>query len=442
MEGLIMAAQLITGLAILVVLHEAGHYFAARAFGIKVEKFYLFFDAWNIKLFSFKKGDTEYGIGWLPLGGYVKIAGMIDESMDTEAIKKAPEPWEFRSKPAWQRLIVMLGGVTVNIILGILIFSMMTFSYGETYLPIDQVNKHGIVALDLGKEIGFQTGDKLISINHRKIERFEEILGAEVILGDNIVFNVNREGRMVDIPIPVDFAEKFTDAKGNTFLDKRHTFFVQEVFPNSNAEKAGILPNDVFLTVNGQQTKLFDQVVSILENNKGKEVNLLVSRNNREVPLTVQVDGNGKLGFVSSTNDFQLAHLDFGLAESFVIGNRRAWGILYENIKGLGKIFRGEISASKSLHGPIGIATIYGGIWNWKKFWIITGLLSMVLAFVNILPIPALDGGHAMFLIIEMVSGKALSDKFLERTQIAGIIILLTLMTFIIGNDIWKHILN
>jgi len=438
MEGLVMTAQLLLGLAVLVTLHEFGHYVTARMFDMRVDRFYIFFDAWGKKLFSFKKGDTEFGIGWLPIGGYVKIAGMIDESLDTEALKAEPQPWEFRSKPAWQRLIVMLGGVTVNVILGILIFSMMTWGYGESYLPIDQVNKHGIVALDLGKEIGFQTGDKLISINNRRLEKFKEILGAEVILGDNVVFNVNRGGNMIDIPIPVDFAEKFTDAKGNTFIEKRHTYFIQEVFPNSNAEKGGILPNDEILTINGQGAKFFDQLTTIFQENKGKEVNILVSRNNREVPLNVQVGEDGKVGLT----DFEYAHLEYSLSESFVLGNRRAWSILYENIKGLGKIFRGEISASKSLHGPIGIATIYGGVWDWKKFWIITGLLSMVLAFVNILPIPALDGGHAMFLIMEMVSGKALSDKFLERTQIAGIIILLSLMTFIIGNDIWKHILN
>lgn len=436
-----MTGQLLFGLAILVTLHEFGHYITARFFNIKVEKFFIFFDIWGKKLFSFKHNETEYGMGWLPLGGYVKIAGMIDESMDTESLKNPPQPWEFRSKPAWQRLIVMLGGVTVNVILGVLIFSLMIFNYGESYIPNSQL-KYGIVALELGSEIGLKTGDKIIEINGKKIERFDEIISANVILGENVTFTIDRSGKAEFITLPNDFAEKFTDGEGANFIDKRHTFFVQELVQNSNAEKAGLRPNDRILSVNGQEAMFFDQFTDLMQQNKNKDVDLVVKRNNEELHLTALVDTEGKMGFVSSTDDFQVSHRDYGLVESFVVGNSKAWGILGENIKGLGKIFGGTLSASKSLHGPIGIATIYGGVWDWKKFWLITGLLSMVLAFVNVLPIPALDGGHALFLTMEIISGKKLSDKFLERTQIAGVIILLTLMTFVIGNDIWKHIIN
>ena len=441
MEGWIMAAQLITGLAILVVLHEAGHYVAARAFGIKVEKFYLFFDAWNIKLFSFKKGDTEYGIGWLPLGGYVKIAGMIDESIDTEAIKKAPEPWEFRSKPAWQRLIVMLGGVTVNVILGIAIFSLMTYGYGESYLPNNQV-KHGIVAHELAAGIGLKTGDKIIAINGQKVERFSELHGAKVFMDENVVLNVDRNGKMLEIPIPSDLIEKLETQKNN-FIDFRFTFFVKEVVPKSNAQKAGLLAKDVIISVNGKSIKFFDEIQGVLGEFKNQEINLIVKRGDEEKTLLAQVDEEGKLGFFPGiTDDFKFEHLDFDLLESFKAGNRKAWNILFVNIKGFGKIIRGEISASKALAGPIGIATIYGGVWDWNKFWSITGVLSMILAFVNILPIPALDGGHAVFLSIEAISGKKFSDQFMIRAQVTGMIILLTLMAFVIGNDVWKYILN
>ena len=442
MEGLIMTAQLITGLAILVILHEAGHYVAARAFGIKVEKFYLFFDAWGIKLFSFKKGDTEYGIGWLPLGGYVKIAGMIDESMDTDAMDKTPEPWEFRSKPAWQRLIVMLGGVTVNVILGITIFSFVIYGYGESYLPNDQL-KHGIVAYELGQDIGLKTGDKIIAINGQKVERFGELHGAKVLMGDNVVLNVNRNGKMIDIPIPANLIEKIAETQENNFIDFRYTFFVKEVVPGSNAQKAGLLANDIIISVNGKPVMFFDEIKAVLSEHKNEEINLMVKRGDEEITLLAQVDEDGKLGFASGiTDDFKFKHVEYGLFKSFEVGNRKAWNILYVNIQGFGKIIRGEISASKALAGPIGIATIYGGVWEWNKFWSITGVLSMILAFINILPIPALDGGHVVFLSIEAISGRKFSDQFMIKAQVTGMVILFALMAFVIGNDIWKYILN
>jgi len=437
-----MTAQLLLALSILVILHELGHYVAARIFGIKVEKFYLFFDAWGVKLFSVKKGDTEYGIGWLPLGGYVKIAGMIDESMDTKAMKKPPQPWEFRSKPAWQRLIVMLGGVTVNVILGIFIYSLITFSYGENYLPADQV-KYGIVAYELGKDIGLKTGDKIIAINGQKFERFSDLKGIKVLMGDNVVLNVERDDKMIDIAIPSDFIERMADTKGAGFIDYRFTYYVKEVMPGSNAQKAGLLANDKIISVQGKATDFFDEIKKVLIEYKGEEVNLIVKRDGKEISFLAQVNEDGTLGFYPGiTDDFKFKHINYSLLGSFVKGSSQAWNILAVNIIGFGKIIRGEISASKSLAGPIGIATIFGGVWDWNRFWVLTGALSMILAFINILPIPALDGGHVAFLSIEAVSGRKFSDQFMIKAQVAGMVILFALMAFVIGNDVWKYILN
>lgn len=436
MEVLVMIGQLILGLSILVFFHELGHYTAARAFGIKVEKFYLFFDAWGFKLFSFKRGDTEYGIGWLPFGGYVKIAGMIDESMDTEQMQKAPEPWEFRSKPAWQRLIVMIAGVVVNAVLAVFIFALMVWHYGETYLPNSQV-KYGIVAHELAKEIGLQTGDKIVSINRQTLERFEDILSPKVLLGENMVLNIDRNGTLMDIAIPDDFANKFTD-KRDAFLDKRMTFFVAQPLPGSNASKAGLKPEDRIIALNGAPFSFFDEFQQLLKDNKDKEVQLSVLRATDTLLLKAKVDAEGKLGFMPDTKDFELKTIEYTLAQAIPMGTTKAWNALVDNARGLSKIFRGKVSASKSVQGPIGIAQIYGGQWIWSKFWYLTGLISIILAFMNILPIPALDGGHVVFLIAEMIKGKPLSIKFMEKAQMVGMVLLFGLMIFAVFNDVIK----
>jgi len=254
-----MAGQLLLGLSILIILHELGHFIAARAFGMRVEKFYLFFDAWKVKLFSMKIGDTEYGIGWLPLGGYVKIAGMIDESIDKKAMALPPEPWEFRSKPAWQRLIVMLGGVTVNVLLGMLIFSMMVFGYGEKYLPVSEL-KNGIVALELAQEIGLQNGDKIISIGGNKIEKFRDLLSSEAYLGSEVDFEVNRDGQNILVPVPPDFLVRLSKAKAR-FVDKRQTFYVKSIIPNMGADKGGLIAEDVIKELNGTKFQFFDEFI-------------------------------------------------------------------------------------------------------------------------------------------------------------------------------------
>ncbi|MCC7232792.1 MAG: RIP metalloprotease RseP [Bacteroidia bacterium] len=440
MSGLIMAAQLILGLAILVTLHELGHFLAARAFGIRVEKFYLFFDAWGFKFFSFRRGDTEYGMGWLPLGGYVKISGMIDESMDKEQMKQPPQPWEFRSKPAWQRLIVMIAGVVMNVLLGIVIYAFVLLQYDREYLSNSNVTD-GIYAFDLGQKAGLKTGDKILDINGDPFVRFDELLSSRVIFGSTLT--VLRDGRTLDIVIPDDFYKETIKAgKGNFIGPYRANLQVDSIISGQPAEVAGLKKNDRILSVNDQRTFSMEGCRKIIQQNPSRPITLQVLRAKDTLTIRPVVSDSGMIGITYHSNygDYPLTPYTLGTAIRF--GSGDALEAITSNIKGLKQIFAGKEKASESLQGPIGIATIYGGIWDWRRFWAITGLLSMVLAFMNILPIPALDGGHVLFLIIEVVTCRKLPDKFLERAQIAGMIILLSLMAFTIGNDIWKHLIN
>lgn len=445
MSGLIMAGQLILGLSILVTLHELGHFLAARAFGIKVEKFYLFFDAWNVKLFSFKKGDTEYGIGWLPLGGYVKIAGMIDESLDKEQLSKAPEPWEFRSKPAWQRLIVMIAGVTMNVILGIVIFSLALLTFRKEYLPVSEVNRNGgIVAYTLGREIGLQDGDKIITLNGKEVERFDDLLGTKVLFGS--VLGVDRNGQRVEIVVPDNFYRRVSETGRFNFIGtgKLH-FEIDGVTAGESAEKSGIRAGDIIRSLNGKAPGGAIDLKEYLGAYKKDTALIQVERDGKMMDFNVPVNEKGTIGISFAAIPEQnptLKASPYTLASAFRFGTADAVETLVSNIKGLGKIFSGEEKASDSVQGPIGIAQIYGGSWDWARFWAITGLLSMVLAFMNMLPIPALDGGHVVFLLIESITGMKFSDQFMEKAQIVGMVILLSLMAFAVGNDLWKHVLN
>ena len=432
-----MIGQLLLGLSIFIVLHEGGHFLAARALGIKVEKFYLFFDAWGFKLFSFNYKGVEYGIGWLPLGGYVKIAGMIDESMDTEAMALPPQPWEFRSKPAWQRLIVMLGGVTVNIIVGIFIFWMLTYKYGETYIPNDGL-KFGISPGLVGKQIGLLGGDKIVAINGKKLERFDDLRSSKVLI-DKASLSIIRNGENKIIEVPNNILNTISDASIGDFISPRMKAEVDSVVTGGFASKAGLLKGDLLISVNGESAMFFDQLKDVLATQKGQTVQITVLRNGGVFTVPVMVSGEGTIGFVVKQNNIKTKTLKFGFFEALPVGASKAWGSLIDNAKGIGKIFKGEVRADKALSGPVEIARkLYGGVFDWVRFWSITGLLSMALALMNLLPIPALDGGHSVFLLIEMIKGKPLSDKFMERAQMVGFVILAALMVFALGNDIFK----
>ncbi|HTD99744.1 MAG TPA: RIP metalloprotease RseP [Mucilaginibacter sp.] len=440
MSIVIMVGQLLLGLSILVILHEFGHFIAARAFGIKVEKFYLFFDAWGISLFKFNYKGVEYGIGWLPLGGYVKIAGMIDESMDTEQMAGPPQPWEFRSKPAWQRLIVMLGGVTVNIILGILIFWVLTLKYGETYIPNDNL-AYGVAPGKIGREIGIKPGDKITAINGKKIEYFDELISSKVLLG-NSVLTLVRDGKTLSVTVPGTILNELSDYGIAEFVKPRVKFALDSISPNSGAQKAGLARGDSIIAVNGRQITFFDEMQTLLLDNKNKQVLLSVKHQNNVRQQQAQISKEGTLGFLPKVDFPKDKTIKFGFFASLPVGASRAWGTFSDQSKALSKIFTGKVKASKAISSPIGIAVLFGSHIDWIRFWNLVGLLSMVLALMNLLPIPALDGGHAVFLIIEMIKGKPLSDKFLERAQIVGFVILICLMVFAFGNDIVKQIVK
>lgn len=439
MEVLIMAGQIIFALAILVTLHELGHFAAARMFGIKVEKFYLFFDAWGFKLFSFKRGDTEYGIGWLPLGGYVKIAGMIDESMDTEQMNTEPQEWEFRSKPAWQRLIVMIGGVTVNFILGFLIYILITWNYGEQKLPVKAV-KDGFHMSALAKKLGFKNGDFVYGVNGKTIQYVDEFSKPEIYLGDNSYYMLKRNGEDMKVTLPDDFIDQFAENNKSLFTPS-YSCLVDSVVKGSNADKLGLNKGDVIIGLNDSFTGSFNEFSERLKNYASKSTSFQIIRNNDTIQLKGAVSEEGSLGFYTKypfLNDLDTFKYSFG--QSISVGSNSAMQALKDNILGLGKLFSGKVDPRKAVQGPIGIATRFGGDWVWSRFWSLTALLSLILAFMNLLPIPALDGGHVVFLIIEMIIRRPLSDKFMQVMQVIGMVILLSLMVFAFGNDIYKLI--
>jgi len=439
MNGLIMVAQLLLGLSILVILHELGHFLAARAFGIKVEKFYLFFDAWGFKLFSIKRGDVEYGIGWLPLGGYVKIAGMIDESMDKAQMALPPKPWEFRSKPAWQRLIVMLGGVFVNIVVGIFIFWMLTFKFGETYIANSSV-KSGINPGSIGKEIGLKQGDRVIAVNGKKVIRFDELLSSKVLLG-NTTLTISREGKAIDIKIPDNILNKVSDLGIEEFISRTPliTSTIDTVVAGRPAFKIGMQKGDRIVAVNGTPVKYNVDVIKEMRKLKSKTVNVEADRAGQRMIFMVPTDTAGTIGIGFNVNEIKEETINYGFFQALPIGVNQAWISFSDNGKGIWKVLTGKIKANKAFSGPVAIAQkVYGGVWIWSHFWASTALISIALAFMNLLPIPALDGGHVVFLIVEMIKGKPLGDKFMEGAQMVGFVMLLCLMVFVLGNDIFK----
>lgn len=445
MEILIKASQFILSLSLLIVLHELGHFIPAKLFKTKVEKFYLFFD-YKFSLFKKKIGDTVYGIGWIPLGGYVKIAGMIDESMDKEQMAEEPKPWEFRSKPAWQRLIIMLGGVFVNFVLGWLIYVFLMFSYGEKYLPNDSV-KDGIWVQDsLAIDLGLQTGDKILTVDNAKIKKFHQ-LPMEFINGNT--YTIERNGAVIEKQIPEDFISKLIDRDKDdrTFISPRLPFAIASISEDSPNLNSGLEKKDIIIEVGGKTIKYYDEAKNQLLLHKGKDIAVKVKRDGELKNLSLKVSDEGKIGVSFGALTFKdleklgyytLAEKTYTFGEAIPAGTKRAWNTLTSYVKQLKKIFNPNTGAYKGLGGFISMGSIFPSEWSAETFWNITAFLSIMLGFMNLLPIPALDGGHVVFTLWEMITGKKPSDKFLEYAQLVGFVLLLSLLLFANGNDIFK----
>lgn len=439
-EILSVAGQLILSLSILVVLHECGHFFPAKWFKTKVEKFYLFFDPY-FSLWKYKKGDTEYGIGWIPFGGYVKIAGMVDESMDMEQLKQEPQPWEFRSKPAWQRLIIMIGGVVVNFLLGFLLFAIVLFTWGKSYFKNSDVI-YGISVDSLGSKMGLLDGDKIISVGDVAMEKFNPgFVMKQIVLNNANVIKVERNGEMVDVQIPGEVSTSLTskENKGKEMFSLRFPQRISVVSKGSIAEKAGLKPMDKVIAVNDNTNVTYAQeFVKEIRKHKKELVKLSVLRGKDTLTIAVQMDSTSSLGVALAPADslLTLSKEKFSLGQAFPAGVKEGVGFLGDQIKAFGQMFKGKIKAQDNLGSVISIAKLFDPQWKWENFWKITAMLSIILAFFNILPIPALDGGYVLFLLIELITGRKFSDKFMERVTTIGFLLLITLMIFALGLDI------
>jgi len=437
---LIKTTQLLLSLSILVVLHEAGHFMFARLFKTRVEKFYLFFNPW-FSLFKVKKGETEYGIGWLPLGGYVKISGMIDESMDKEAMKLPPQPWEFRSKPAWQRLLIMLGGVLMNFLFAVIIYIGVLYAWGEQYLPTDNV-KYGVVVNETGEKIGFQTGDKILTVDNQHIEQFSKIVPT-IILDDAKTVQVERNGQKVDVDISNEDLALLLKSKGIWEERVPYDIHIGKLAKDYPAEKAGLQVGDVLGAVDGNQFRYYDEFSDYLAGKKNSEIELEINRDGQQMTKTVEVTEDGKLGFNAAFNNpdvFEYKTIKYGFFESIPAGIKRGVQTTGDYLKQFKLFFKKETKAYESLGGFATIGSIFAPTWDWAHFWTMTAFISIILAIMNLLPIPALDGGHVMFLFGEMITGRKPGEKFLEYAQIAGMILLLALVLYANANDIIKMI--
>ncbi len=437
MEILIKAAQFFLSLSILIIVHEAGHFIAAKYFKTRVESFYLFFNPW-FSLFKFKKGETTYGIGWLPLGGYVKIAGMIDESMDKEQMKKPPQPHEFRAKPAWQRLIIMVAGVTFNLILAIIIYIGMLSISGERYLPAENV-EYGIVADSLAQEIGMETGDKIIAINNEEVDDFMDI-PAKFTRGEAENVTVKRNDNQVTLDVPSDFFGKLISTRGGGFINIRFPFIVSLVQEGSVADKVGIKENDHIIGFNDKETWSFAEFRKEITDYTGEEVTLLVERDDeiKEFPVELPEDGIIGVGVKHVSELLEFETINYSIFEAIPAGTVKAYQTTTDYIRDLALLFEPEVKATESLGGFITIGGIFAPTWDWHHFWTITAFLSVILAIMNLLPIPALDGGHVMFLMYELIAGRKPPEKFMEYAQIIGMMFLLSLLIFVNLNDILR----
>jgi len=429
--------QLLLSLSILVIFHEFGHFLAARLFKTRVEKFYLFFDPW-FSLFKFKKGETEYGVGWLPLGGYVKISGMIDESMDKEAMKLPAQPYEFRSKPSWQRLIIMLGGVTVNLLLAVGIYIVMLAWWGEQYLPNSEV-KYGITVDTLGQQIGLRNGDKILAVDHKPVEDFFRI-PATIILENAKNIQIERDGQKAELPITETMVSKIVNHKSPDFISVRIPFEAADFAPGSSAKSGGMKEGDKIIGINGQTTLFFDEFKAIVLQHKDQKVDVKVLRGVDTLTLPIKVSDRGLIGVKPKSPEkyFKFKTYHYNILQAIPAGTSMAYSKTADYLKSLKLLFRPEVKAYESVGGFITIGSIFPSVWDWEAFWGLTAFLSLMLAVLNILPIPALDGGHVMFLLYEIITGRKPSDKFMEYAQITGMVLLFALLIFANGNDIIK----
>ena len=441
MTILIKILQFVLSLSILVIIHELGHFTLAKLFKTRVEKFYLFFDPW-FALFKFKKGDTEYGVGWLPLGGYVKISGMIDESMDKEQMKQPPQPYEFRSKTSWQRLLIMTGGVFFNFILAMVIYVLVLFAWGETYLPTSNV-KYGIETDSVGLAIGLRNGDKILSVDNQHVDNFIQIT-SDIVLNNRQTIQVERNGEVLNIEIPREYIPKMLKGKGQ--IDPRIPFgpFIVSSFAKESPGKvAGVLLGDELVGVDNIRFTYYDEFQKYLQENKSHSLALNLLRKGENIAIPVTPTASGLLGVnrtVSLDQIFELKTIKYGFFQSFPAGIEKGFKTVADYLKQFKLLFSKHTKAYESLGGFITIGNIFPGVWDWHSFWNLTAFLSIILAVMNILPIPALDGGHVMFLLYEVVTGRKPSDKFLEYAQIAGMVLLLSLLIFANGNDILRLI--
>jgi regulator of sigma E protease len=432
-------------LSILIIFHEFGHYITARWFKCRVEKFYLFFDPW-FSLFKKKKGETEYGIGWLPLGGYVKISGMIDESMDKEAMKLPPQPWEFRSKPAWQRLIIMIGGVTVNVILAFIIYAMVLFVWGDKKIPSNSL-KYGIQVTDSTLiKIGLRSGDKILAIDDKPVNDFERTLRNLIVADEKVT--IERDGKKIDLSTPEDLIGQLIENKKKgkiSLIEPRMPVIAFYIPDTSKVYKAGLRKDDQIIAIDSTRTYFFDELKKELSKKKNKEVLVTVLRNKEEIQFKSQADSEGRLGFVTyGSGDFKqmdslgwlkLNIIKYGFFESFPAAFQKTGSELSDYIEQFKKILNPSTGGIKGVGGFRSIGNAFPGFWSWEAFWKMTAFLSIVLAFMNMLPIPALDGGHVLFTLIEMITGRKPNEKFLEYAQIVGMVILFSLLIYANGND-------
>ena len=440
-EFLIKGAQLLLSLSILVVLHELGHFIPAKLFKTRVEKFYLFFDV-KFSLFKKKIGDTVYGIGWLPLGGYVKISGMIDESMDTEQMALPPQPWEFRSKPAWQRLIIMLGGVTVNFLLGFFIYMMILFVWGRDYQNTDDI-KYGFGVTKTMEQYGFKDGDKIVSIDNTPFAETDNISTHLMFRKTENITVKRTDGTIETLNLPENLGTQLFEAGDIPALSPRQPFKIDSIIPDSPASKAGLLATDKILSVDGKEIKYFTDFTYALKNKEKSSISLNVERDSAIETLTITPSEDNKIGIsIKGTDDsaMEIQHKDYSFGESIASGFSIGYWSVKDYLAQFKYIFTKKGAAQ--IGGFAAIGNMFPATWNWASFWQLTAFLSIMLAVLNLMPIPALDGGHVMFLLYEMVSGRKPGDKFMEYAQMVGFFILIALVLFANGNDIFKAIFN